>query len=42
MSLASLEKVLERWSKEVHDHYVKVLVRHAAVRSDVVEAGYAG
>ena len=41
LALASLEQVLKRWPKQVHDHHVEALVWHRVVSSDVVEAWHA-
>ena len=38
---ACLEKVFEGWTKQVHDHDMKVLVGNGAVCADVVKAGNA-
>ena len=40
VSLTSLEKVLDRWSEQIHDHHMKVLVWRRAIRADVIKARY--
>ena len=41
VALARLEKILEGWAEQVHHHDMELLVRHRAIRADVVEAGHA-
>ena len=40
VSLASLEKVLDRWSEQIHHHHMEVLVWRRAIRADVIKARY--
>ena len=42
VTFATLEQILQRRSQQVHHHHVELLIRHRAIRSDVVKTGYTG